>query len=222
MNKTILDDYWRSSASYRVRIALNLCRIEFESVSIDLLKGEHRNSDHLFRNPQGFVPVLDIDGLRLTQSTAIIEYLDETREAEFLPVDPIGRARVRTLANVIAMETHPICNPSVVTQMVQKSGTEGDEADALRIEWMKHFICKGLGAFELLLNSPATGKFCHGDKPGLADFCLVPQVYNADRWGADISDMPRLREISTRCEALYAFASAHPDKVNPEVVSSSN
>lgn len=214
MSDVVLYDYWRSSASYRVRIALNLCGIKFKSISIDLLKGEHGSDEHLARNPQGFVPVLEIDGIQLTQSTAIIEYLDETRDAGFLPKDAKARAHVRALANVIAMETHPICNPSVVAQMIKRTDAEGGEANALRVDWMQHFIRKGLGAFEKLLVAEATGDFCHGDKPSLADLCLVPQVYNADRWGADISDMPKLRGISQRCEALDSFAAAHPDQYN--------
>ena len=113
------------------------------------------------------------------------------------------------------METHPVCNPSVVGQVVGRAGAEGETANAMRVDWMKHFIVKGLTAFEALLDHANTGEFCHGDTPGLGDICLVPQVYNADRWGADISDLKKLRAICERCEALPAFAAAHPDQFNP-------
>jgi maleylacetoacetate isomerase len=216
MSTVILYDYWRSSASYRVRIALHLCGIEFENVSVDLLKGEHGSPEHIERNPQGFVPVLEIDGLRLTQSLAIIEYIHETRPARLLPAESVARARVRALAHVIAMETHPVCNPSVVARVLQQADVSGDDANAMRADWMKHFIRKGLQAFERLLDDAATGEFCDGDTPGLADLCLVPQVYNAHRWGTDISDLSRVRKISKRCEALDAFAAAHPDQYEPK------
>ncbi len=216
MSGAILYDYWRSSASYRVRIALNLCAVEFESVSVDLVKGDQSAPDHLARNPQGFVPVLEIDGLRLTQSLAIIEYLQDTRGYPVMPEDAAGRARVRALSHVIAMETHPVCNPSVVGEVIKRAGASGDDANALRVDWMKYFIAKGLAAFEALLDNPRTGEFCHGDTPGLADICLVPQVYNAKRWGADISALKRIAAICEHCEALDAFAAAHPDRHNPE------
>ena len=206
-----LFDFWRSSASYRVRIGLHNLALAFTTTHVSIPSGEHASAEHLARNPQGFLPVLDIDGLRLTQSLAILEYLNETRNGGFLPADASGRARVRALCHVIAMETHPVCNPYLVNHVLKLAN--GD--DAMRVEWMKTFIRKGLSAFEKLLEHPATGTYCHGDQPGLADFCLVPQVYNADRWGADISDMPILREIASRCEALEAFAAAHPDRYQP-------
>lgn len=215
MTKAVLYDYWRSSASYRVRIALNLCGIGFESINVDLLKGEQSTPAHLARNPQGFVPVLELDGHRFTQSLAIIEYLQETRGYPFLPEGAVARARVRALAHVIAMETHPVCNPSVVGQVIKRSGVEGEQADDMRIGWMQHFIARGLSAFDALLDHPDAGDFCHGDTPGMADICLVPQVYNAKRWGADISGLSRLCSIADRCSDLPAFAAAHPDQFNP-------
>lgn len=210
--KPHLFDFWRSSASYRVRIALHSLGLEFNTTHVSIPAGEHGSPEHVARNPQGFLPVLDIDGLRLTQSVSIIQYLDETRQGGFLPEDAAGRARVRALSHVIAMETHPVCNPYLVNHVLELAGGDND----MRVEWMKTFIRKGLGAFEKLLDHDATGEFCHGNTPGLADFCLVPQVYNANRWGADISDMPRLNEISKRCEALAAFAAGHPDLYNPD------
>ena len=203
---TTLHDYWRSSAAYRVRIALGLLGIEWQDVPVDLTKGEQRAPAHLALNPQGLVPVLEIDGLSLTQSLAIVEYLDETRSAGFLPADAPGRARVRALAYAVAMEIHPVCNLRVARQAVEAS------AGVLTMEaWMQAFIGPGLVAVEAMLDSPATGRFCHGDAPGLADICLVPQLYNADRWGVSLEAMPRIRAIRAALDALPAVAAAHPD-----------
>lgn len=208
---TVLYDYWRSSASYRVRIALNMLGIEYEARSVNLLEKEHRSNEHLARNPQGLVPALEIDGQVLTQSLAIIEYLDETREADLLPKDALGRQRVRALAAAIAMEIHPVCNLSVVSHVMDLTGG----GDAVRSEWMQRYISRGLTAFEAMLDSPDTGQFCHGESPGLADICLVPQIYNADRWGADYSVCPKLTAIAKRCADLKPFADAYPDAVKP-------
>ena len=205
---TVLYDYWRSSASYRVRIALNMLAEPFTRESVDLLAKVNRSDAHLARNPQGLVPVLEIDGHCFTQSLAIIEYLDETRGAGFLPDDAVGRQRVRALAYAIAMEIHPVCNLNVVSHVMELAGG-GDET---RTGWMRKFIGEGLGAFETMLAAPGTGIFCHGNKPGMADICLVPQVYNARRWGVDLSAFPRLTAISDRCAELNAFAAAHPDR----------
>jgi maleylacetoacetate isomerase len=207
MAETVLYDYWRSSASYRVRIALNLLGIEYRKVPVDLLKNEHKSPEHLARNPQGRVPVLDIDGLRLTQSLAIIEYLDETRPGSaLLPADPAGRARVRALALAIGADIHAVCNTGAVGHVVVL--TNG--GDAVRSAWMQKFIGEGLAAFEKLLDHPATGRFCHGDRPTMADLCLVPQVYNANRWQADISALARVNAIVAACSELPAFQSAYP------------
>ena len=211
MTETILHDYWRSSASYRVRIALNTLGIDYRSLPVDLLAREHKSVEHLARNPQGLVPVLEIDGHAFTQSLAIIEYLQETRGGGFLPADPVGRQRVRQLAYAIAMEIHPVCNLGVAAEVMRLAG----DGEAVRKAWMQKFIGDGLAAFERLLDDPATGQFCHGDAPGMADFCLVPQVYNARRWEVDLAAMPRLVEICDRCEKLDAFAKAHPDRVKP-------
>lgn len=214
MTDVVLYDYWRSSASYRVRIALNLAGVSFTSIKVDLLGQGHLAPEHLKRNPQGYVPALDIDGLMLTQSLAMIEYVDEVRGGGFLPEDPAGRARVRALAHTIAMDIHPVCNLNVVARVMQLADPAKGTPEQVRSDWMKHFIGKGLAAFEALLDHPATGTFCHGDRPGLADICLMPQVYNAERWGADLSACPRIRAIADACAALPAFVRAHPDQVN--------
>ena len=214
MTTPVLYDYWRSSASYRVRIALNMLGEPYESVSIDLLKQANRSAEHLERNPQGLVPALSIDGLMLTQSLSIIEYLNETRKnASFLPDDPQGRQRVRALSYAIAMEIHPVCNSGVAAHVMEITGG----GDAARKAWMQHFIGKGLTAFEAMLDNAATGRFCHGDEPTMADFCLVPQVYNADRWEVDTAHLHRILAIVDACNGIDAFADAHPDRVGPPV-----
>ena len=210
MTFPVLHDYWRSSASYRLRIALGLIGERWQTVPVDLLAGAQRAPEHLALNPQGLVPVLEIDGHVLTQSLAIIEYLDETRGAGFLPADPAGRARVRALAHAIAMDIHPICNLRVARHAVEASG----RAISMR-GWMQAFIGPGLAAFERLLDDPATGRFCHGDRVGLADICLLPQLANADRWDVPLDAMPRIRAIRAELEAIPAVAAAHPDRVKP-------
>jgi maleylacetoacetate isomerase len=207
VSKPVLYDYWRSSASYRVRIALNLLGIAYDAVPVNLLAKEQRSAEHLARNPQGLVPVLDIDGLRLTQSLAIIEYLAETKPGSgLLPRDAAGRARVRALACAIAADIHPVCNIGPVGHVVALTNG-GDE---VRAEWMQKFIGEGLAAFEKLLDHPATGRFCHGDSPTMADLCLVPQLYNARRWQADIASLRRVNAIADRCHGLPAFEAAYP------------
>ena len=195
MNDVVLYDYWRSSAACRVRIALNLKGIGYRAEKVDLLAAEHRGRAHLARNPQGLVPALAIDGLMLSQSLAIIDYLDETRPAPaLLPATPADRARVRVIAQAIAMEIHPICNTSVTNHVVELTGSGEDGRRA----WMDHFIGKGLAAVETLLDDPHTGRFCHGDTPGLADCCLMPQLYNARRWGVELTGLERIAAIERR------------------------
>lgn len=211
MTTPVLYDYWRSSASYRVRITLNLKDIAYQAVSIDLQTQQHGGAEHRARNPQGFVPALDIDGSMMTQSLAIIEYLDSRNPAPaLLPADPAEAARLRAIAYAIAMEIHPICNPSVVAH--HAAAFDGSDDD--RKIWMQHFIDKGLRAVEVLANHPASGRFLHGDSPGLADIVLVPQLYNARRWDVPLDDMPRLTAIDAACRDLPAFAAAAPEAVN--------
>ena len=212
MSDIVLYDYWRSSASFRVRIGLHLKRIPFTSETVNLLDGSQRSEANLARNPQGFVPALAIDGMMLTQSLAILEYLDaRTPEPPLLPTDPADAARLRAIAHAIAMEIHPICNPSVVAH--HTAAFDGDADD--KAAWMRHFIDKGLRAVEILANRRATGDFLHGDMPGLADCVLVPQIYNARRWGVDLAAMPRLAAIDAACMALPAFRAAAPETVKP-------
>ena len=205
-----LYDYWRSSASYRVRIALALLGLDWDSVPVNLLDGSHRATDNLARNPQGLVPSLEIDGLMLTQSLAIIEYLNDTRGGGLLPEDPAGKARVRALSYAVAMEIHPVCNLSVGKYAVEGS------AGAITMEsWMRHFISRGLTALEEMLLPPGTGRFCQGDGLTMADCCLVPQVYNARRWGVDLSALPRISRIDAALQDLPAVQAAHPDRWKP-------
>ena len=200
-----LYDYWRSSAAYRVRMALNLLGLSYHSHPVDLVKGEHRGADNLARNPQGLVPTLEIDGLRLTQSLAIIEYLNDSRGG-LLPNDPVGRAHVRALAYAIAMEIAPICNLTVRNH-VGSMGVMTSE------DWTRHYITKGLTAFEAMLTS--AGSFCHGDTVTMADLCLVPQVYNAERVGIDVTSFPKTAQIVANLREIPAIAAAHPDRVKP-------
>jgi maleylacetoacetate isomerase len=209
MTDVILHDYWRSSSAYRVRIGLNLLGLAYRTVPVDLTAGEQRAPDHLKANPQGLVPVLEIDGLRLTQSLAILEYLDETRAAGFLPKAPADRARARALAHAVAMEIQPVCNLRVAQHAVSLGGA------ATMAGWMRHFITLGFQGLEPMLTEGRATAFCHGPAPGLADLCLVPQVYNARRWGVDLTPYPRITAIADRMEALRPVAAAHPDRVKP-------
>jgi maleylacetoacetate isomerase len=210
MNEVVLYDYWRSSASYRVRIALNVVGIGYATVPINLLEGAHNSPDYLALNPQGLVPTLVIDGKTLTQSLSIIEYLAEVGpESGLLPREATGRQRVRALAYAVAMDIHPVCNMHVAAHVITLTGKE----DA-RAEWMKHFITHGFRKLEAMLDQ-GDGKFSFGDAPTMADLCLVPQVYNARRWGVDMAEFKRTIEIDGRCAQLPAFQAAHPDRVRP-------
>lgn len=204
MTAVTLYDYAKSSASYRVRIALHLAGIDFGVVNIDLLDGDQKSDTHLERNPQGLVPVLDIDGIRLTQSLAILEYLNDTRGLGLLPSNPNEKAIGRALAYSIAVDVHPICNLSVM-----RYATGGQ--DPARKDWMHHFIRPGLVAFEKLLESSNNRPFCTGEEPGLADICLIPQLYNARRWKVDYSDLRCICAVENLCNKVPAFISARPD-----------
>jgi len=205
-----LHDYFRSSASYRVRIALNLKGIVYERVAWNLRDGEQASVDFKEISPQPLVPVLEIDDLILTQSLAIIDYLDERHaDPPLLPDDAPGRALARALALAIACDIHPLNNLRVLDHLTDQLGHD----EAARGRWYAHWVTAGFAAFEAqLARSGRTGRFCVGDMPGIADICLVPQVYNARRFGVALDDFPTLCRITALAETLPAFEAAHPDR----------
>jgi maleylpyruvate isomerase len=211
-----LHDYWRSSASYRVRVALEWKRIPFTRVPVHLLRdgGQQYAPGYRALNAQALVPTLVDGDTVIPQSLAILEYLEETHpEPPLLPRDAAGRARVRSLALAIACETHPLQNTRVVAYLGEKFGAN-DEAKAA---WNRHFIELGLRAVEeRLAREPATGRFCHGDSPTFADCCLVPQLYNAVRFSCDLTAMPALLRVRDMCLTLEAFQRAMPEAVQTE------
>ncbi|MGN7158279.1 maleylacetoacetate isomerase [Sphingomonas sp. SAFR-052] len=210
MNEITLYDYFRSSAGYRVRIALGLKRVAHDRVEIALLKGEQRAPDHLARNPQGLVPALVLpDGTVLTQSLAILDWLDSTYpEPRLFPADPLARAQAMAQALVIVADIHPIDNLRVLQRLESQFGADA----AAKADWYRHWIALGLDALEAA--APADG-FFGGDAPGAVDCCLVPQLYNARRFELDLSSWPKLVAIDARAAALPAFVGAHPDRLAP-------
>jgi maleylpyruvate isomerase len=204
--------FFRSSASYRVRIALNLKGLTYEQIPIHLRRagGEQFAVSYKAINPQGLVPTLDDGGQILTQSLAIIEYLEERYpKPPLLPTDSADRARVRSMALIIACEIHPIQNLRVLVHL--KNNLRQSEDDLNR--WARHWIDLGLSALEqMTVSTPKRGKFCFGDTPTLADICLVPQLANARRFGCDLSVYPTLLQVETACNALPAFANAAPER----------
>lgn len=204
-----LYDYFRSSAAYRVRIALNLKGIAAQHHEVHLLNegGQHRKPDYLKLNPQGLVPALVLpSGDVLTQSLAIIEYLEECHpDPALLPADPVERARVRAAALSIACDIHPLNNLRVLGYIKDRFGQGEDAVTA----WYHHWIEIGFAALEAMLDD---GAFCFGDAPGLADVCLVPQVFNARRFKVDMDQFPRITAIDARLNEMPAFVDAHPDR----------
>jgi maleylacetoacetate isomerase len=200
--------YFRSSAAFRVRIALGLKNLEHDSQFVNLLEGGQREAGYLALNPQGLVPALEDGGKLYTHSLAIIEYLDECHpEPPLLPRSAPDRARVRGLALAIACDIHPLNNTRVL-QYLEKTLALGRDQ---RLAWYRHWIAEGFAALEhTLRESPQTGDFCHGNAPTLADIALVPQVFNAQRYGCDLSPYPRIRRINEACLQLPAFAKAAP------------
>ena len=206
-----LHTYFRSSAAYRVRIALNLKGLDYEAVPVHLVRGggEHRQPAYLGLNPAGLVPALEDQGQVLTQSLAIVEYLEETHpQPALLPAAALDRARVRAIAQAIACDIHPVNNLRVLQYLTRELGVSEEQKNA----WYRHWIGVGLQAVEAMLAGDArTGAFCHGDTPGLADCCLVPQVFNARRFGCELSAMPTVLRIADHCAGLEAFRRAAPE-----------
>ncbi len=204
----ILYDYCRSSAAYRVRIALNLKEVDYQQVPVSLLAGEQRSDDYLAKNPQGLVPALQDGDLLLTQSLSICEYLQETCTAgpSLLPETPADRARVRAIAQLVACDIHPVNNLRLLNYLVSELGI-GDEQ---KIQWYQHWVYQGFDALEQILAATA-GDYCVGNEVTLADLCLVPQVFNARRFNCALEDYPNIVRVNDNCLKLKAFADAHPD-----------
>ena len=202
--------YFRSSAAFRVRIAMNLKGIAYEPAFVHLAKGEHRADAYGAINAQGLLPTLEVDGQRLTQSLAILEYLEETHpQAPLLPKDPLGRARVRSLALLIACEIHPVNNLRVLQHLKKTLGQSEDAVNA----WYRHWIADGLAKFEAdLTQVKGSGRFCHGDAPTMADCCLVPQIFNAQRFKCETAIYPFTMRIFAECMKIEAFDRAQPSK----------
>ena len=201
--------YFRSSAAFRVRIALNLKGLAYEPRFVHLARGEHRQAEYGALNPQGLVPALEDGGKLLTQSLAIIEYLEEKHPSPpLLPKDLLGRARVRSLALLIACEIHPLNNLRALQYLVNELGHSEQERD----RWYQHWIHDGMAKLEGDLAGNRRGRFCHGDTPTMADCCLVPQVFNAQRYKCDLSHAPTVMEIFDECMKLDAFQRAQPSR----------
>jgi maleylacetoacetate isomerase len=205
-----LYDFWRSSACYRVRIALNLKGLAYEAVDTSLVDGAHLSADYKAKNPQGFVPMLEIGGLRLTQSLAIIDYLDAAYpEPRFIPAERVARAQAMAAAYVIGCDIHPINNLRVLKYLKDELGQDQGAID----DWYRHWISEGFPALEAMADPDKP--FLGGDAPGIADICLVPQIYNARRFETPLEAFPNLVRIDAACTALAPFRAAHPDSVKP-------
>ena len=207
----ILYDYFRSSAAYRVRIALNLKDVAHERREVHLVKGEQRSPEHVARNPQGFVPALDIgNGRILTQSLAIIEWLDSAYpEPRLFPADPLARADAMARALLIAADTHPVNNLRILKRLESQFGAD----EAAKADWYRHWITEGFTALETMAGG---GRFLGGDTPDVSDVLLVPQMYNARRFELPLDAYPKLVASDAAASALAAFAAAHPDRAKPE------
>lgn len=203
-----LYNYFRSSASFRVRIALALKSLPYDYVAVHLAKGEHRQPGFADVSADQLVPLLELDdGTRLSQSMAIIEYLDEVQpEPALLPRDALGRARVRALAQSIACEIHPINNLRVLKYLTKELQVDEEAKNT----WYRHWVRSGLEAFERQLQQRPAGRFCHGDTPTLADCCLVPQIFNGQRFNTPLDGLPRTMAVFDACMALPAFQQAQP------------
>jgi len=208
MSRVILYDYYRSSAAYRIRIALNLKHVEYEQRTVNLLEGEQQSAEYKELNPQGLVPMIEIDGHRMTQTMAIVGYLDQK-----FPNQPLVPAAAEIRAHVIAMslivvaDIHPLNNLRVLKYLKGELGRSQEEVD----RWYAHWILEGLPALEALAE-PQAGAFLFGDGPTAADICLVPQLYNARRYNVPLDAYPTLLRAEENANKLEAFAAAHPDR----------
>lgn len=209
MSRPILYDYWRSSASYRVRIALNIKGIDYERRPVDLLTSEQKSAEYRSLNPEGLVPMLEIEGQRLTQSMAIITYLD-TRFSNppLIPAMAPERAHIGAMSMIVACDIHPLNNLRVLKYLKNELNHSQDEIDS----WYAHWIEEGLPALEAMA-APKAGKFLWGDAPTAADVCLIPQLYNARRYNVPLEAYPTLLRAEENANRLEAFAAAHPDRV---------
>jgi maleylacetoacetate isomerase len=213
MTRPLLHDYFRSSAAYRVRIALNLKSVDYDRQPVNLVEGEQKAAEYRALNPQGFVPMLEIDDLRLTQSLAIAVYLDQKYpDPPLMPRDPADGAHVRAMAMAIACDIHPLNNLRVLKYLT-RMGIGQEQRD----DWYRHWVTEGLEALEAMA-SPRAGAFLFGDTVSLADVCLVPQLYNARRFSVPITPYPTLRRADESASALPAVAAAHPDRVAQEEI----
>jgi maleylacetoacetate isomerase/maleylpyruvate isomerase len=204
---------FRSSAAFRARIALNLKGLAYEPAFVHLARGEHRKPEYAAINPQALVPTFEDDGVRLVQSLAIIEYLDEMHPIPpLLPKDALARARVRSISLLVACEIHPLNNLRVLQHLKRSLGQNDEQVNA----WYRHWIGDGFQKLEAELARATTGRFCHGDAPTMADCCLVPQVFNAQRYQCDTSPYPTVMRVFAECMKLDAFDRAQPSK-QPDV-----
>lgn len=206
-SKLVLHDYYRSSASYRVRIALNLKALDYERVEVSLIAGEQKSDEYLAQNAQGFVPMLVVDGEPIIQSLAIIDWLDRAfPEPRLIPDEPMPRAVALAQAQVVASDIHPLNNLRVLKYLTKDLGLNEQTKD----RWIARWIAEGFDALEAMAGE---GKYLGGDAPGIADCCLVPQMYNARRFEVPVDHYPRLVAIDAACMELDAFRKAHPDAV---------
>lgn len=209
MTQLVLHDYFRSSASFRVRIAMNLKGLDYERVEISLIAGEQRSDAYLEQNAQGFVPMLVVDGEPIIQSMAIIDWLDRAYpEPRLIPEEAMPRAVALARAQVIASDIHPLNNLRVLKYLTRDLGLNETTKD----RWIATWIAQGFDALEAMAGDD---RYLGGDTPGIADCCLVPQMYNARRFDVPLDDYPRLIEIDAACMELTAFRQAHPDAVKP-------
>lgn len=216
MSDIILHGMWRSSASYRVRIALNLKGMDYTQQNYKLTHDEHKSEAFLAKNPQGLIPALEFGDKIITQSTAIIEYLDSMKsDPLLLPTDPDERARVQAIVYAIACEIHPLLNLRILKYLKNDLALDQDGVNT----WYHHWIKEEFTALEKKLSTDdETGKFCHGDSPGIADCYLVPQVYNANRFKCDLEPYPTIRRINETCLAMEAFDKAIPENQPDAIV----